>query len=109
MSKYFYRDVKLAAKFCKKCKVEYRPRKGSFFAALGLCWNCRKAYYKVWYKTSWKSWLAKLSPEDKIKYKNAARANWKAWVMRNGVRRRQQALASYHRHKAKHKGRKHRA
>lgn len=107
MSKHFYKDVKLI-KSCKVCHVEYRPPRYSFFAMLGLCWNCRRPYYKEWYEKRWKKWYAKLSLEDKLKYKKAALVNWKAWVTRNEIKRRKQALDSYHKNKHRHLQRKHR-
>ena len=110
MSKHFYKDVKLI-KYCKKCQVQYRPARYTFFAALGLCWNCRRPYYQEWYQKFWKPWYARLTPEAKEKYKKAHLVNWKAWVLRNEIKRRRQALESYHRRKEDlaNKKRKHRA
>ncbi len=107
MSKFFYKDVKII-KFCKVCHVPYRPKRYTFFAMLGLCWKCRRPYYTKWYREVWKPWFAKQSPERKAKYKKAQYLNWKVWVTKNELKRRKQALESYHRNKAKHT-RKHRA
>lgn len=112
MSKKFYREVKLI-KFCKnkKCGVEYRPQRGSFFAMLGLCWECRRPYYAMWYKEIWKPWFANQTPKKQAEIKNQKYLAWKAWVTDNIVKRRKQALASYHRNKKKksNKERKHRS
>ncbi len=108
MSKKFYRDVKLI-RFCKKCGVEYRPPRFSFFARLRLCWKCRRPYYAKWYKESYLPWLKRQTPERIAEILKGRQVAWRAWVEANKDRRRAQALASYHKNKAKHKGRPHRA
>lgn len=102
-----YRDIKLI-KFCKKCGVEYRPARYTFFAMLGLCWKCRRLYYRKWYLESWKPWFAAQPKEKQDQIRKAKLVNLKVWVMKNKIKRRKQALESYHRNKHKHK-RKHRA
>ena len=108
MSKHYYRDVKLI-KFCKKCGVEYRPPRFTFFAMFGLCWKCRRPYYKKFYNEVWKPWFAKQTPEMRAKIKGKRYLVWKIWVTKNEIKRRQQALASYHKNKEKYRGRRHRA
>lgn len=106
MRQKFYKDIKLI-KFCKECWVEYRPQRYTFFAMLGLCWVCRRKYYKRWYHEVWKPWFAKQPPEVQARHKKTQLVNWKVWVTRNMLKRQQQALASYHRRKHLHKDRKH--
>ncbi len=110
MSKYFYKDVKLI-KRCKKCRVEYRPKRYSFSATLGLCWDCRRPYYKKWYQEVWKVWFERQTKEKQKQLRKAKLFGWKIWVMKNKVRRRKQALESYHRRKNNptNKKRRHRA
>jgi len=112
VSKHFYRDVKLIL-FCKvpDCHVEYRPVRASFFAKLHLCHKHRSVYYRDWYINKFLPFFAKLSKEDKQRYRNMRYEVWKKWVIKNIDKRRLQALESYHRRKgeAKNKARKHRA
>lgn len=107
MSKEFYKDIKVI-KFCKRCKVEFRPVRSSFFAQLGLCYKCRKVFYKEWYRDVGKPFFLKLSPEKQQEVKSKRYNIWKKWVEKNILERRTQALKSYHLNKEKHKTRKHR-
>ena|SRR3990167_4938471 len=107
MSKEFYRDVKLILR-CKKCGVEYRPPRFSFFAHLHLCWNCRRPYYAKWYREMWIPYFKRQTPERQREIKRQKQAVWITWVQRNLSKRRVQALESYHRNKEKHKTRRHR-
>lgn len=107
MSKHYYKDIKLI-RFCKKCGVEYRPPRFSFFAMLRLCWKCRRPYYAKWYRTVFLPWWKKQTPARQQEIKAQRQETWRVWVDRNKNHRRAQALASYHRNKDKHKGRRHR-
>ena len=104
MSKHFYHDIKLI-KFCKKCGVEYRPARYTFFAMLGLCWKCRRPYYRKWYLEMWRPWFAAQPKEKQDQLRKAKLVNWKVWVTKNEIKRRKQALESYHRNKHKRKRR----
>lgn len=104
----FYRDIKLII-FCRVCGVEFRPRRFSMASVLKLCWNHRTEFYRKRYREVLIPFYAALSPEKKAQYRALQRKRWNRWVELHGDQRRQQALASYHRHKARHKGRKHRA
>src|SRR3990167_9700936 len=100
MSKHYYRDIKLI-RFCKKCGVEYRPSRFSFFARLRLCWKCRRPYYAKWYKDVFLPWWKAQTPERRQEIKAQRQETWRAWVEENKGRRRAQALASYHLNKGK--------
>ena len=106
----FYKDIQLI-KFCKVpgCNVEYRPARYSFFAHLGLCHSHRSLYYRNWYINTFLPFFAGLSPEGQQKYRDMRYKAWKAWVTKNGTKRRVQALESYHRHKDEHRSRRHRS
>ena len=108
MSKFFYRDIKLI-KFCKVkgCGAEYRPVRYSFFAQLGLCHKHRSVYYREVYLNRYLPFFNELSPEGKQKYRLRRYEVCEKWVIKNSVRRRKQALESYHRNKDKHKERRH--
>lgn len=103
---YFWRDIKII-KFCKECGVEFRPARYSYLSALGLCYKHRRLYFQK----ERRAWYKNLSPEAKAKYIKNNYKLWKAWVEKHKDKRKQQALASYHRHKldSKNKARKHRA
>lgn|SRR3990167_733356 len=109
MSKHFYRDVKLI-KYCRLpgCNVEFRPARGSFFAKINLCHKHRMLYYRSWYIHRFLPFFKKLPPEKKEYYRKMKLVVWKKWVEKNIVKRRLQALASYHKNKDKHKARRHR-
>jgi len=107
MSKHFYKDIKLI-RFCKKCGVEYRPPRFSFFASLRLCWVCRRPYYEKWYKERFLPYWNRQTPERKKEIKAQKHVVWLKWVEVNKEKRRAQALLSYHKNKTKHKGRRHR-
>lgn len=109
MSKHFYRDVKVV-KHCKVkgCNVLFRPQRGSVEDRLGLCHTHRHEYYKKWYDKVGRKYEESLTPAQKERYKKTRYATWLKWVEKNKEKRRAQALASYHRNKAKHKDRKHR-
>lgn len=103
----FFRDIKLI-KFCKVCKVEYRPPRGSFAAASGLCYVHRKIFTKESFAKWNKRFWARMTPEQRKAYRKKQQKNWLNWVIKNIDRRRKQALESYHRKKHLHKSRKHR-
>ena len=78
------------------------PKRGSWEAFTGLCPKHRDLYYKELYKIKYQ--FEKLPHRKALRYKI-----WLRWVKNNFKRRRQLALASYHKRKHLHKDRKHRA
>ena len=108
MSKHFYRDIQLI-KFCKKCGVEYRPRRFSYQAASGLCIVCRRAMKaKYWREVGLPRFRA-LSPEQRREIWKKRYPSWLKWVAKNLPKRRKMALDSYHRRKEEHWHRRHRS
>lgn len=103
-----YKDIKII-KFCKVCGVEFRPKRYSSQASIGLCIKHRREYYKELRRLyGWKTW----SPEKKKEVARKRYPNWLRWVRKNKKnieRRRATALKSYHRRKndPKNKARKH--
>lgn len=86
--------------FCKKCGKEIRFYDGwNWRINVGLCYGCRQGWFKERYHQF------RTSPH----YKAQNYQSWKRWTVANIVKRRRQALESYHRNKAKHKQRRHRA
>lgn len=108
MSDKFYKDIQVI-KFCKVCGVSFRPVRGSLAGRIGLCKEHRPIFYKEWYQKFSKPYLARMTPEARARYKLKQYEVWLAWTKKNLDKRRLQALASYHRNKDKHKGRRHRA
>ena len=98
----FFKNIKVI-KFCKVCKVMFRPDRGSPESSIGLCYVHRKIFYNEHSKKRYQNF----SPEKKKEYikKNAER--YKIWISKNIERRRKIALVSYHRRKHLHKDRKH--
>ena len=76
MSKEFYREVHVI-RMCKKCGVEYRPQRGSFFSMLRLCHSCRPALYRQW-NTRLKKWLEGKPQSVKDEYRRINYLAWKA-------------------------------
>lgn len=98
----FTKDIKII-KFCKVCRVEFRPDRGSPQAGLGLCYEHRKIFYR---KKSFK-WFKSLSPERRKYFQKRQYPIWLKWVVNNIEKRRRQARESYHRRKHLHKDKKH--
>jgi hypothetical protein len=88
---FVYKDIKVI-RFCKTCKAEFRKNSGD--ASLGLCIIHRR----ILINTNWLIRYRSLSPERK---RELFMPKWHRWVANNLELRRKQALASYHKNKAK--------
>ncbi len=102
MTKTYYRQILGIIKKCKGCGKHWRPEVYSLASQnRNLCEVCRKEYHKKFYWNYLKPYLASLKPELKERLKEQKKKAWNNWVKKNPDRRREQALASYHRNKNK--------
>ena len=101
MPKFDEHKDKITIRKCKTCDVTFRYR-GRSTSDRAYCYDCRQEMYHHWYHNVWIPWFNSLSDDKKVELKEKRLEQWHKWVGDNQERRRQQALASYHRTKAKH-------
>ena len=90
-------------KFCKICGVEFRPQSHDTYRRyLGLCYVCRKKYYKKRYREYYIPYFNALPPEKQKGIKKVRYEAWRRWVQVHLPHRRAIALKSYHKCKYVH-------
>jgi len=102
MSNKFYKEYRYI-KFCKICKVQFRPQLyDKYRIYLGLCYECKRKYHKKRYREYYIPYFNALPPEKQKGIRKARYEAWRRWVIKNIGRRRMQALKSYHARKHAH-------
>jgi len=87
--------------FCRVCKIDFMPQPHDVYRRyLHLCYECKKKYHKQRYRNYYVEYLNSLPPERAEIVKKSRKKAWENWVKKHPDRRRQQARASYHRHKS---------
>lgn len=95
----FYKEYHYI-KFCKICRVEFRPQSHDTYRRyLGLCYVCKQKYHKKRYREYYIPYFNALPPEKQRGIKKARYEAWRRWVQAHLPRRRTIALKSYHAHK----------
>ena len=98
----FYKEIHCIS-FCKICHVEFRPQYYDRYRRyLGLCYVCRKKYWKKRYREYYIPYFKALPPVKQKGIKKARYEAWRRWVQAHIGRRRVQALKSYHARKRVH-------
>lgn len=100
-----WRDVRVI-RWCKVCKISFRPERGSVEDRLGYCHTHRHEHYAKWWEEYGKKYFDTLSPEKQEEYAKTRYEVWLRWVEENKEKRRQIALASYHRNKKKRRAKR---
>lgn len=104
----FYKDIKLII-FCRKCGVQFRPRRFSARAQQKMCFHCYKKFVAFPSNARKIAAYHALTPEQKKEYYKKSYQRYLKWCSTHKELKKKRALASYHQNKHKHKTRKHRA